>query len=254
MKKSSYLSVFFLLALMLVPAVSYCEMYQWTDKNGNLMITDDFFKVPEEFRQKQSTPSQDENVTESEKDNPWLIIPGVKAGPITSKTSEMDLIKIYGKQNVAEEKLCLDNECMESETGTVLFREDPLKKIEIYWKDVAKKRFPKSVVLTGFKSHWKLVDGISLGTPLSDLLKINDKEITFYGFGWDAGGSVTSWGNGNIEKKYPRLIRISLEVGPSRKLSEEERKDVEGDRVLNSSNKTVQKINPLVYTLGISFK
>lgn len=53
MKKQTYISAFLLLALMLISAASYAEMYQWTDKNGNLMISDDPSKVPEEFRQRQ---------------------------------------------------------------------------------------------------------------------------------------------------------------------------------------------------------
>ncbi len=189
----------------------------------------------------------------SENDDSWSIIPGVKVGPITVKTSKTDLIKIYGKQNITDENLCLDSECMESEIGTVVYPKEPSKKIEIYWKDVAKKRYPKSVLLYGYKSYWKLADGISLGTTLSKLVKMNGKEITFYGFEWDAGGSVTSWGNGNIEKKYSGLVGITLCEG-QRELTEVERKEVIGDRVLNSNNKTVQNIDPVVCRLGISIK
>ncbi len=41
----------------------------------------------------------------AENDADWLIVPGVKAGPITANTSEADLIKIYGKQNVKREEV-----------------------------------------------------------------------------------------------------------------------------------------------------
>jgi hypothetical protein len=180
----------------------------------------------------------------NENEGSWLIIPGVNVGPITPKSSEADLIKIYGKQNVVDESLCLDVECSESEIGTVVYPKDPLKIIKIHWKDVAAKKYPKSAHLSGSKSNWKLADGISLGTSLKELVKINGKAFTFYGFGWDLNGCIKSWEKGNIESKYSDLIGICLSEG--RSLSAEEQKEVIGNRVLNSSSETVGLVKSFV--------
>jgi len=47
---------------MFIPDLSYCAMYQWTDKNGNLIVTDDLYKVPEKYRQKQPVSSDNEKI------------------------------------------------------------------------------------------------------------------------------------------------------------------------------------------------
>jgi hypothetical protein len=34
--------------------------------------------------------------------NDWLIVPGLRIGPITAKTTHADLIRLFGQENVSE--------------------------------------------------------------------------------------------------------------------------------------------------------
>lgn len=44
-----------------MPNLSYSEMYKWTDKEGTVNFTDDLSKVPDEHRQKQILPENNNN-------------------------------------------------------------------------------------------------------------------------------------------------------------------------------------------------
>ncbi len=181
----------------------------------------------------------------------WLIVPGVKAGPITANTSEADLIKIYGKENVKREE-ATDGEGMESEMGSVIYPNDSEKMIKVLWKDTKQMKFPKALELSGDKSVWKTAEGISLGTSVKELEKLNGGRFSFWGFGWDAGGGIKSWDNGKFEKKYsPLLLMIRLS---DKNISMVEHKELIGDRVISSSNELVQKLNPKVSQISINFK
>jgi len=194
----------------------------------------------------------------------WLIIPGGEVGPISPNSSESDLIKRYGKENVTSQQIDVDNEGMESEVGTVIYPNDPLKKLSILWKDPKQNKFFKKIELFGDKSYWIILGGISLGTSLKDLERINGGEFILWGFGWDAGGFIKTWGTGKFEKKFAgkvsvRLDTISRVKKPGTSLvpdnvTKDEYFSVQGDREFSSSHPIMQKINPTVRQIFVTFK
>jgi len=183
----------------------------------------------------------------------WLIIPGVKAGPITPTVSESDLIRIYGKQNVRSTNVNLGEG--ESEPGTVLFPRESVKKLEILWKDQQRKQSPRSLQISGEKSLWKTAEGITLGTTLRQLQRINGKPFILAGFGWDYGGTIVSWDRGNLEKEFTRGGRIILRLAQRKEgvLNEEEYQSIEGDKDLRSDHKVLQKMNPPIWQMIVRF-
>src|SRR5213593_236908 len=70
----------------------------------------------------------------------WLIVPGARVGAITKISSEAELRKIYGDENVAEAEVNIGEG--ETETGTVLFDKDPERRIQILWSDPQAKSDP----------------------------------------------------------------------------------------------------------------
>ncbi len=186
----------------------------------------------------------------------WLIIPGVKVGPILPDTSESDLIKLYGKANIKNEKIYLYNEGEETEIGTVIYPNDPQKKLTIIWKDPDKRNFLKRVEFYGDKSYWKTSEGVSLGTSLKELQQINEHNFIFWGFGWDGSGYIKSWENGKLEK-YSHVIDVRLSdfQNPNvKRVSKEEYDSLIGEREVNSASKVAQKVNPTVRNIYINFE
>lgn len=184
----------------------------------------------------------------------YQIVPGVRVGRINARSSEAELKKIYGRKNVRSSRISLGEG--EYEPGTVIFPNNPLKRIEILWKDARRKRSPKLVQLTGEKSVWQTPQGITLGTRLKDLERLNGRPFLLAGFGWDYEGTVISWENGKLAKVFGKenrlgLLRLSDRTGS--RVSEKEMDSVRGDGNFPSDNRVMRKINPKVYQIIVEF-
>ncbi|MCE7868961.1 hypothetical protein DYH09_01150 [bacterium CPR1] len=184
--------------------------------------------------------------------NDWLIVPGKRVGPITATTSRSDLERMFGKENLRDEKVYL----VEGQTapGTLVYPKDPKKRLAVVWNDPGKTKI-EFVKLTGSVSEWRSVDGITLGTRLSKLEQINGKPITFLGFGWDYGGNVTNWNEGALDKKpYGLALRLSAETARRDKLSTQEGDAITGDQSVQSDHPAARKLDPWVDQMVVSFR
>ena len=185
----------------------------------------------------------------------FQIIPGVKVGAITTKTSEADLRRIYGSKNVQSGEVGLG----EGETvpGTIVYPNDPRKRLEIAWKNTKMRKFPEFVQFAGDKSFWKTTQGISLGTSLKTLEQINGKGFVLLGFQWDYSGTVVSWNGGKLARTFGKdnefvTLRLSPQVFDNKAL-EKDLNAVVGDGEFSSKNRSMQKINPTVYFVIVKF-
>lgn len=184
----------------------------------------------------------------------YQIIPRVRVGAITRTTSESELKRIYGRRNVQSTRVSIGEG--EYEPGTVIYPHDAARRIEIIWKDAGRKRYPQRIQLTGERSIWKTREGISLGTRLKELERINGKPFTLLGFSWDYEGTVISWDGGRLEREFGKddravLLRLSPQTGHG--ASVEDEASVLGDNDFSSGNKVMQRINPKVYQLIVEF-
>ena len=197
----------------------------------------------------------------AEKD--WLIIPGKSAGPIKADMSEAELIQIYGKTNIRSfnniKPMRLFGEHAKSQTETRLFPNNPEKRISILWHDIKENKSPRHFNFRGSKSLWKTSHGITIGLTLRELEKKNGKAFIVSGFDWDQGGKILSWKNGLLEELGDS---ISLELDYSscaahrnkkRSFSKEDLASVTGGRRLKSNNESLQKINPCIKSIDITF-
>lgn len=184
----------------------------------------------------------------------YHIVSRVRVGAITPQTSESDLKRIYGRKNVQNTKVSLGEG--EYEPGTVVYPNDPTRSIEIVWKDARRKRFPERIQLTGEKSVWRTRHGISLGTRLKELERINGKPFVLLGFSWDYEGTVVSWEGGRLERDFEkdgRVVLLRLSDQTAYEMLSEDADSVAGDRDFPSSNQAMQKINPKVYQIIVDF-
>jgi hypothetical protein len=179
----------------------------------------------------------------------WLILPGgASGGTISARTSEPELIEVFGKRNVVARDVGLGEG--ETEPGTALFPDDPLRQIEILWKDPKEKRSPKRVQISGVRSQWKTAHGITLGTSLKTLERLNRKPFLLAGFGWDYSGTVTSWTQGAMEEELVRPGRVILRLLPRNNPAHSQAEtSVLGDRPFSSGHPAMQELNPCVYQL-----
>jgi hypothetical protein len=180
----------------------------------------------------------------------WLIVPGRRAGAVQVTSTRDQLIRAYGAQAVQAERI----ELGEGETapGTVLFATDSLRRLEVLWHDTVAYARPARLVLRGTRSQWYLAAGISLGTTLHDLERLNGREFVLAGFGWDYGGAILDWRGGALARELPGVM-LYLDPGPG-VYETQAYGAVLGDRDYRSSLPAMQALDPRVFQINIDFE
>jgi hypothetical protein len=187
----------------------------------------------------------------------FLIIPGKSVGPITVNTSRVQLNQLFGSANVSDESL--DGPEGEKYPATVIFKNDPARKLILTWKDEKTKRHPQMIQIqtTNYEvlssSRWALPNGIKIGTTLKELQTLNQKPFTLSGFDWDYGGRILSWEKGTLQALSNQRVFLQLINTHSKKLTAHENEAVSGDQTIFSTVPAMQKLNPQVAEIDISF-
>ena len=118
-----------------------------------------------------------------------FVLPGVIDAAATLAT----LRAAYGAANVVPGEV----PGAEGETaqGAMLFPDDPARRATVYLEGER----VDSVRVSDPGSRWALADGITVGMPLSELVRRNGKPIVFSGMDWDYGGTISSWNGGALD-------------------------------------------------------
>lgn len=180
----------------------------------------------------------------------WRVNPRSGNGPLTPEGSEIELRERYGPSAVDSARI----ELGEGETtpGTVLYPGDSLRRAEIVWKDTLSRRRPARVILRGTRSKWQVGRGISLGTSLQELERLNGRPFILAGFGWDYAGVVTDWKGGALDSTLAG-IKLYLDPGPAQQQSAAY-SQVLGDRDYSSDLPAMQQLNPKVGQIFVDFE
>ena len=178
--------------------------------------------------------------------NDWICIPGKRVGPITAVTTEKQLIGLFGSKNVETQEFHVDEGYFE--VSTVVFK-GTSNQIQILWKEKAQNIFkkPKRVIIDTKGTKWKTRNGITIGTTLKELVKINGAPVTFAGLDWDYGGVILDWHKGKLSGQP-----VSIRLTPANFV---EIPGTSGDGAkLISTDKRLEKLNLYVYRMDFIFK
>jgi len=188
-----------------------------------------------------------------------LIVPGKRVGRVTANSSEQELILLFGKQNVIRDTIHVCDGY--DGPGTVVYPNDELHNMLIVWTDTKKYRYPEFVIIRGSRSAYRTREGVSLGTTMKELEKLNGKPFSFYGFEWDFQGLILDWGGGKLgyqreltEAEDSGSMSVSLTLGNTDNVPWEEISTIIGDKVVSSQDKTAQKLNPTVNNILVNLK
>lgn len=154
-------------------------------------------------------------------------------GMITTETDIEGLKAIYGSANIKDMREC-GAECVDSIDVTKLFP-GQANEATIYWEDSAYHRLIRLINCRGEQPQWHSPEGMRIGSALKELLAINGEKISFFGFGWDYGGTVTEFHGGKLDKSS---------IGYRLEFNEDKMSDpsIYGDTVLDTEMPAVQKI------------
>jgi hypothetical protein len=179
----------------------------------------------------------------------WRFGPN-RFGPITAHTKEVDLRREFGDSAVTSARI----ELGEGETtpGTVLFPTDSLRRAEVIWRDTVNLQGPTRIVLRGNRSLWQASRGVSLGTTLKELERLNGRPFTLAGFGWDYAGVIIDWKGGALDSALTG-IKLYLNPVPEQHQSTAYAQ-VLGDRDYSSSAAAMQQLDPKVTQIFVDFE
>lgn len=174
----------------------------------------------------------------------FTIVPGERVGLITAdKCTQADVLAAYGDSARVDSVYLVEGL---SGPGVVVFPNDNRNRLEIYWDQDIDPQRPVFMRIVGEGgSGWKTDKGITIGTPIAEVERINGRAFSLYGFGWDYGGLVTDWKGGALDSSLGLHFHLFTE------------KDVpagmQGEAILSSDDATVRGLNPLVAAMELSF-
>jgi hypothetical protein len=173
-------------------------------------------------------------------------------------TSAASLIERFGAANVKTAQVLGGGAEGDFSEGTVLFGSSPDATLEVYWRDSPNKREPEVVTVRGKQSRWRAPAGITLGTSLRDLERLNRKPFRLLGFGDEGSGTVLQWSGGRLDAQDTPNCRVWIRVAPDYEhvtgaqstLINQLKRAPE----FSSAHPAMQQLNPTVYEMVLTYK
>ena len=190
--------------------------------------------------------------------NDFLIVPGMRVGPVTATIVRDDLKKLFPGVTISDQELELDEGMVFP--ATMVAQNVQGESLAIVWTGKGADAHPKQVFMCrgrrrGACKYHALAPGgdIATGTKLLDLETMNGRAFTIGGFGWTYGGNVTSWDGGKLQA-YDCDGSLSIALDGERKgegalamlLTEEERATFTGNRPIPTTTPALRKLNPAI--------
>lgn len=187
------------------------------------------------------SPALDLNATSFELSND-----GTK-GAITKNDTKVTLSERFGISSLKDESIWIDEGTIEVKITRLFAETNP---VTIYWGENKK---VKKVVIDEPSSRWNIA-GIYYGTPIKQLQNMNGNAFKFNAFGWDQGGLVIDWNNGELSTI---LNNTGIELGFDWENIEKLGINVDpfmGDgKFFNSDDSSIDKLELSVTRIVITF-
>lgn len=117
------------------------------------------------------------------------------------KMDSQDLERNYPDANIRE-GVDVFEEGTDERPYTILYPDTP-HEMHITWQD--KDRTKMHDLRYSGNGKWKSETGVEIGTSYEELNRLNGKQVSFYGFGWDYSGAVV-WNGGKLEDSGLRVF------------------------------------------------
>ena len=149
--------------------------------------------------------------------------------------SSEDLKREYPDANFREDKGMFEEGTVER-AYTILYPDTP-NELHVTWKDEDRTKIHD--IRFDVDGDWKSAQGIKIGTTYEELNRLNEKEISFYGFGWDYSGAVM-WNDGKLENSGLRVF-LAPQNEPGNEFF--------GDRLIEASQEEIEALDLRVETI-----
>lgn len=150
----------------------------------------------------------------------------------------------FGAENIVNQTL--PGPEGESYEATVLFPNDPERRLEVHWHDVSARERISEVSVSGALSDWRGPQGLALGQDIEQVERANGRAFQIYGFGWDYGGNVSDWNGGLFAPQRGCLVRAQFYADTSDT-------SIMGDTPFMSDLPAMRAAHPRVSQMAIGF-
>jgi len=170
-------------------------------------------------------------------------------GAFAKDSSHLKLAQKYDSRNVVFGKV--DGSDGSKIDASILFPNDPRRRLEVLWNNVASRSDTAVIAING-KSSWVAPKGLKLGLPIAALEKLNRRPFKLTGFGKDSSASVAAWEGGSLTT-LPGGCKVGIRLFANAKASEALRNAVSGDRELLSNDAGVRAVRPTIGEILIGY-
>jgi hypothetical protein len=167
-------------------------------------------------------------------------------GPIGAETSKDSLTRLFGAENVVDQTVPGPEGTQN--IATVLYPNDPKKRLEIVWMDEKAKTRPGDASISGADSDWIGPGGLRLGATLEEVERVNGGPFRLQGFGWDYGGFVSNWQGGTLAGAAGCAVTVRFDTAEGADLN-----GISGEGEILSGNPKVRAAHPHVVRLAIGY-
>ncbi len=193
------------------------------------------------------TPTSTGAVNEAED---WMCVPGQRVGKITQTTSEAQLIELYLPENVVTEEMPIGEG--QSLQVTKVYPNTP-NEATIIWKEGEELQTPERVLIEQANTAWVTPEGITVGTTLEELEKLNEGPFKLLGFEWEYAGTVTSWEGGALAEPLAIGKVFTLQLA-SDKAPGDSYGEIIGEEEFDSDLPAIRDRELKVTSMGILFQ
>ncbi len=186
-------------------------------------------------------------------------LPDFSCSTFLPDVSRDDLAARFGSENVVAMPILGGGAEGDYNDGTVLFANSNDSRVEIFWKDRAAKRRPEWIRVQGGQSRWRSPVGITLGTDLKTVERLNGHPFRLAGFGFDGAGAVLSWAGGNLEAATGSECQLKFWLRPRDSRVDDSTRQrlanqVAKDANYSSGHPAIQALDPRVYQMMLVYR
>jgi hypothetical protein len=177
-------------------------------------------------------------------------------GPFARDADEAAVRSTFGDSSTSTGEIYIGEGF--SETGTVLFPDDPARRIEILWHDPEARARPSAIILRGTSTHLVAHPAkpismlLAIGASLAVVETANGRPFEILGFDWDYGGTAFNWLGGALAGTEDDCI-VSLRFDSEPDAPRHAHSEVSGDQVFLSSDAAMRAVSPTVSSITLAW-
>lgn len=171
-------------------------------------------------------------------------------GPFAKDTTHAKLVAEFGAKNVAFKDVDTPGNILEK--ATVIFDDDPSRRVVVFWSDARTRTKPSSVAIEA-PSTWTGPGGVRNGLPLKELEKLNGGAFSMIAFGGVGGGTVSGLKGALADIPGDCTLKIRFEPGIANPLPPRFA-SITGEQTLTSANLLLRRVRPQVSAWSVNYR